>query len=522
VARRQVTMNEIIEMMYHWHQGVGLQEIRRSLGFDRNTVRKYVRLAQAVGVSRGAPFPPEGDLAEKLKAATDATVLRATPVRDRIAPHQEWITDLLHNEQIDAKQVWRLFQERTGLKIGYCTMLRYLKSHFQWGRPVVTVRIEVVPGSQGQVDFGYAGMMKDPETGKLRRTWVFIMILSYSRHRFVRFVFRQDVRNWIDCHVRAFAFFGGVPGSIVLDNLKPGVVKPDIYDPTLNRAYADLERHYGFIADPAKVGKPKHKGKVERRVAVVRRHLLAGRDFRDIDEANERALTWCRQEIGMEIHGTTKRRPFEVFQKEEASSMRQLPAEPFECPQWKKCTVHPDHHIVFDRSYYSLPTRFIGKQVWVRGGRRLVHIFLDEQLIKTHSRALFPGTFGTDYSDYPPEKLAYLMPVPTYCRTKAAEIGPQTEALIRKILGDHAMRNLRKAQSVLRLAQKYGNTAMEVAAERALFFGNFRYRSIKDILEKGWKMAPEPASRIPVNLSPLGQRFLRPPDYFASGSEVTP
>jgi hypothetical protein len=126
----------------------------------------------------------------------------------------------------------------------------------------------------------------------------------------------------------------------------------------------------------------------------------------------------------------------------------------------------------------------------------------------------------TDHLDYPPEKLAYLMPAPTYCRTKAAEIGPQTETLIRKILSDHAMRNLRKAQSVLRLAQKYGKTAMEAAAERALFFGNFRYRSIKDILEKGWKITPEPASRIPVNLSPLGQRFLRPPDYFASGTEV--
>jgi transposase len=254
-------MNEIIEMVYQWHQGVCLQEIRRSLGFDRNTVRKYVRLAQAIGVTRGAPFPRGGDLAEKLKAAMDEAGLKKTPVRDRIAPHQEWITGLLQNEKIDANQVWRLFQERTDIRIGYCTMLRYLKSQFQWGRPAVTVRIEVAPGSQGQVDFGYAGMMQDPETGKLRRTWAFIMALSYSRHRFVRFVFRQDVRNWIDCPVRAFAFFGGVPGSIVLDNLKPGVIKPDIYDPILNRAYADLERHYGFIADPAKVGKPKHKVK---------------------------------------------------------------------------------------------------------------------------------------------------------------------------------------------------------------------------------------------------------------------
>lgn len=497
-----------------------MQEIQRSLGFDRNTVRKYVRLAKVVGVRRGDPFPPEGDLAGKLKAVRDGASVRATPGRDRIVPHREWIADLVRSGKIDAKQIWRLFQERTGLRIGYCTMLRYLKSQFHGGAPAMTARIEVAPGSQGQVDFGYAGVMKDPETGKLRRAWAFIMTLSYSRHRFVRFVFRQDVRNWIDCHIRAFAFFGGVPGAIVLDNLNPGVVKPDIYDPTVNRAYADLERHYGFVADPAKAGNPKHKGKVERMVPVVRRHLLAGRDSRDIDEANERALAWCRREIGMEIHGTTKRRPFEVFQKEEAPCLKPLPTEPFECPQWKKCVVHPDHHIVFDRSYYSLPRRVIGKEGWVRGSSHLVHVFLDEQLIKIHRRALVPGTFVTDPSDYPPEKLAYLMPAPTWCRRKAAEIGPQTESLIRKILEDHAMRNLRKAQAILRLAEKYGNTAMEAAAERALFFGNFRYRSIKDILEKGWKITPEPVAPLPLPLSPLGQRFLRPPEYFASHTEV--
>jgi transposase len=514
-------MNEIVEMIYQWHQGVGIKDIRRSLGFDRNTVRKYVRLAQLAGVSREGPFPPEGELVEKLKSVKESSALNVRPVQELIGAHQGWIVALLQDEKIKGKQVWRLFQEKTGLGIGYCTMLRYLRSQLQWGSSITTVRIETEPGKQAQVDFAYAGMMKDPESGKLRKAWAFIMVLSYSRHRFVRFVFRQDVRNWIDCHERAFAFFGGVVGCVVLDNLKAGVVKPDIYDPTLNRAYADLERHYGFIADPARIRKPKHKGKVERMVSVVRGQLLAGREFRDIDEANERALIWSKQEIGMEIHGTTKRRPFEVFQKEEVSCLKPLPSEPFECPLWKACTVHPDHHIVFDRSYYSLPTRFIGKQVWVRGGRRLVHIFLDEQLVKTHARTFVPGTFMTDPSDYPPEKLAYLMPAPTYCRAQAAQIGPQTETLIRTILGDHAMRNLRKAQAILRLAQKYGNSSMEEAAKRALFFGNFRYQSIKTILEKGWNMPAEPVRQIPLDLSPLGRSFLRPPDYFGSTREVT-
>lgn len=513
-------MNEIVEMIYQWHQGAGFKSIRRSLGFDRNTIRKYVALAQSVGVSRDVAFPQETELVEKLKGLSHRGLLRETPVKDLITPYRDWVEGLLGLPEMTAKQVWRLFRERTELRVSYWTMKRYLRTEFQFGAPEVTVRIEVDPGSQAQVDFGYAGMMVDPLSGKLRRAWVFIMTLSYSRHRFVRFIFRQDVKNWIDCHIQAFEFFGGVPASVVLDNLRAGVLKPDIYDPTLNRAYGELERHYGFVADPAKAGKAKHKGKVERGVPIVRKHLLAGRHFRDIDEANQRALRWSREEIGMEIHGTTKRKPFEVFHREEAPRLKPLPSEAFECPQWKKCTVHPDHHIVFDKSYYSLPTRWIGKEVWVRGARRLVQIFYDEQLIKTHLRAEQPGTWVTDLSDYPPDKLAYLMPTPTYCRQRASEIGPHTEALVEEILREHAMKNLRKAQALLRLADKHGQASMEAAAQRALFFGNFRYRSIKTILEKGWfSLEPPSASSVQIPLSPLGQRFLRPPEYFAPREE---
>ena len=134
-----------------------------------------------------------------------------------------------------------------------------------------------------------------------------------------------------------------------------------------------------------------------------------------------------------------------------------LPATPFERPLWKECTVHPDHHIVFDKSYYSLPTRYIGKKVWAKGTRKTTEIFLDHERIKVHPRSHTPGRWMTDQTDYPPEKLAFLMATPTWCRKKAAEFGPHTEALITAILKENAMRNLRKAQAILRLAEKYSD-----------------------------------------------------------------
>lgn len=518
MARRSVEMNEIVEIIYHWHKGNSIKGIKRSLKFDRKTIRKYIHMAQQLGVKRGEPLPDEQELVKGLRALCSSPALYETPAMDSVGIYRDQISRWLEEKDITGKQIWRLLKEEHELSIGYSSVKRYLKREFDFRAPKVTVRIETPPGREAQVDFGYVGLMYDPSTEGDRKTWAFIMTLSYSRHRFVRFVFRMDSPTWIDCHIRAFQFFEGLPGTVILDNLKPGVLKPDIYDPTLNYAYADLEHHYGFVADPAKVRSPKLKGKVERVVPVVRQHLLAGRCFKDIMEANQRALSWSKNEIGQEIHGTTKRKPYPVFLEEEKSTLKPLPAESFEIPLWKECSVHPDHHVVFDRSYYSLPTRYIGKKVWVRGIQRLVRIFYQHELIKTHPRSKYPGQRVTDETDYPPEKLAYLMATPTYCRKQAAEYGPYTEKLISKILSDHAMRNLRKAQGILRLGEKYSRKELDSACERALLFGNYRYKSLKNILEMGLCKPEDPPPVSP--LSPLGKSFLRPETYFVP--EVQP
>jgi transposase len=506
-------MNEVMEILLQWHQGASIKGITRSLGYDRKTVRRYVRAAEEVGLRRDEPFPDEQMICGKLKTLLEkSTLCRQAPAREMLGGYRDEIEELLKEKEMTAKQVMRLLVECHGLKVSYASVLRYLGEQFDLGGPEATVHLETAPGNEAQVDFGYVGRMRDPESGKDRKTWCFIMTLSHSRHRFVRFVFRQDSPTWIDCHIRAFEFFHGVVKWVVLDNLKPGVIKPDLYDPRINRAYADLERHYGFVADPAGIRRAKHKGKVERSVPVVRKHLLAGRKFRDIREANERALTWCRFEIGDQIHGTTKRKPYEVFISEEKGHLKPLPREPFEIPVWKECTVHPDHHIVFENCFYSLPTRYIGKKVWVRGTSKAVRIFLDNQLIKTHTRSMEPGKWVTDQTDYPPQKLAYLMSTPASCLARAAEYGPNTQTLIKDILKAGGHRAMRKAQAVLRLGVKWGEN-LEKASEKALAYGNTEYRSIRSMLEKGFLFTEAPAAA--VQLSCLGKSFLRESSYFS-------
>ena len=292
MARRNVRMEEYLELVYQWHRGRSIRQIRDSLQISRKTMGKYLRLFMARGLSREKPLPPQEELARMVASVVQVAVFEQ-PARERIRLYHQQIQEWLEQPDMTIQQVQRLLEEQHELKVSYMSVYRYVRSHIVPLCKPVTVRMHSPAGEQGQVDFGYAGLMQDPETGKRRKTWVFIMILSYSRHRFGRFVFGQDSPTWLDCHMRAFSFFRGCPRLLVLDNLKDGVLKPDLYDPTLNPAYAELERHYGFVADPAKVQMARHKGKVERCVPVVRQQILAGRRFRDIEEANEKALEWC-------------------------------------------------------------------------------------------------------------------------------------------------------------------------------------------------------------------------------------
>jgi len=521
MARRAITMMELVETVYQWHSGQSIRKVSKSLGISRNTVKRYIRLANAAGIVRDKGLPEREELVRILSSQGEGGCLinRSAPAQALLAPHHQSMEVWLKDKDITAKQMWRLLSEEQEVKVGYTTVKRYLRENFSWGRKEVTFRLETPAGLQAQVDFGYAGLMQDPLTGRRRKAWAFIMVLSYSRHRFVRFVFEQKGPTWIDCHGRGFEFFKGVPETIVLDNLKSGVIKPDIYDPTLNRAYAECERHYGFVADPAKVRMAKHKGKVERQVRVVRQQVLAGREFSDIDEANRFALKWCREGIGMEVNGTTQRRPYELFRETEQAALKRLPEERFECPVWNECTVHPDHYLIFEKSFYSMPSRFIGQKVWVRGDDRTIRVFDQDRLVKTHPKAPSPGFRRTDESDLPPDKLAYLMPAPSKCRQQAADLGENVHRLVDLLLKEHTIKNLRKVQGILRLGVKYGGGRLDAACERSLAFGNLKLKSIKKILEKGLDdLDPAWADDPVAAMSEQGRSFIRPGAYY--GQEV--
>ncbi|MBY0501950.1 MAG: IS21 family transposase [Alphaproteobacteria bacterium] len=488
MARRKIEMLEVREVIYQWQKGQGSRIISRSLGIARTTIRDLLKKAKFLGLK----IDSKGEETERIiERLIKERYVREEPgpAQRHLSTHHKKIEEWRLSPHMTTKQMVRLFKEE-GEKISEGSLRRYLKKHFaELVRTTSTVHLEIEAGQQAQVDFGYVGFMKDPLSGKMRKAWAFIMTLAYSRYRFVRFVFKQDIKTWVDCHIRAFNFFGAIPKSVLLDNLKSGILKPDIYDPTLNRTYGELERHYGFIADPAKVRIAQHKGRVERSVAICRQQILAGRVFKDIEEANVYALKWCRHENAHAVTRTTGKTPWKMFEVEK-EHMLSLPTEEFECPIWQRALVHKDQHIIFEGSFYSVPHAYVRETVWIRATLRLVEIFFEQTRIKSHIRENRKGQWITDQKDYPKGARYFLEKGIPECLEEAKEIGDSVHAFLSQFLVKPSMTHQRKAQAILRLSETYSPVRLEAACKRALLFESTTYRSLKRILEDGLDYKP--------------------------------
>ena len=348
----------------------------------------------------------------------------------------------------------------------------------------------VEPGSEAQIDYGRLGMWTDPATGRRHTVQAFVMVLACSRYMFVRPVLRMDQEAWTRCHVEAFAFFGGVPARLVPDNLKTGVDKPDLYDPKINRSYAELAAHYGALVDPARAFKPKDKPRVERPMPYVRDSYWRGRTFATLEGMQADAVRWCQ-----EVAGARSCRPLDgaapavVFAAVEAPALAALPATPFVLATWATGKVGPDIHVKVGAALYSVPWRLIGQQVHARSTATMVQITHEGKVVATHVRR--ERGRATTVAHYPPEKIAFHMRTPTWCRHAAQEVGPSCWQVIATLLEVNALFRLRAAQGVLGLRAKHSPTRLEAACAKAIAVGDPSYRTIKGILLAGTETAAE-------------------------------
>jgi transposase len=492
MARRTFTVVDVVEILQHWYAGRPKVEVARSLGVDPKTVRRYVAAAEAAGLSAGGP--PVSDEQWRARAREWFPALADFKLRQpswgQIDAYRELIETLVG--VVPMSVIHQRLRDEHGLEASVASVRRYMRAHFDQeirAGQVTIWRPPVDPGDEAQVDYGYLGTWTDPASGRRRKVWAFSMVLAYSRHLFVFPVLRMDQQAWVDAHLAAFSFLGGCPRRVVLDNLRAGVIKPDIYDPKINRAYAELAAHYGVLVDPARVGHPKDKPRIEAVQLYVRRSFFAGRDFASLAAMVAEAQRWSREVAGQRTPRVLEgRTPAQVFDADERGVLLPLPVMPFELARWSHPKVGPDAHAKLGKTLYSLPYRLIGRHVDARATNLRVQFYLDGTLVKTHP--FKARGRQTDWGDLPAERVGFFMRNPSWCLAQAAMVGEACQTLVGDLLSVNALFRLRQAQGVLRFGQKYGDDRLEAACRRAIDAGDPSYKTVKGILAAGTERLP--------------------------------
>jgi len=505
---------DVQELVRLVRDGASDREITTLVGLNRRTISRYRRWAAEQNLLDG-PLLNVGELQTRLNATLP---LRLPPQQtSSVAAYQAQI--LAYRRQgVELAAIRARLEEEHGVPISYDAIWRLVRRLEHSQLPETFVRVEVPPGCEAQVDFGYAGRHIDPASGLLRKCWVFVLVLSFSRHLYAEVVFDQRVETWLLCHRHAFESWQGIPERIVLDNLKAAILRASVHDPVVQRAYRECAVHYGFRIDPNPPRTPNLKGKVEQGgVHYVKRNFLAGRSPTPVDELNRKLRTWCTDTAGRRLHGTTKQHPLAQFEQLERPALRPLPHAPYDLAIWKQATLYRDCYVVFEGSYYSAPYRLVGQMLWIRAGARTVELFTaDHQPIATHDRATQPGERKTILAHLPPYKVAGLVTGRETCTVQAASIGPATADVVRQLLDHRPEDRLHVAQRVLCLAESAGPQRLELACARALHYGTPEYPALKRILAAGLEVVPLHVADQPQpprsNLT-----FLRHASEFAAG-----
>ena len=404
---------------------------------------------------------------------------KASPALSACEPFQE-VIQLGLSRGRNARAIWQDLVSDHGFSAGYQSVRRFIYKLRGSQTPQARAVILTVAGEEAQVDYGSGPMVRDPQSGKYRRTRLFVMTLGYSRKCVRLLTFRSSSRIWAELHEKAFRRLGGSTRIVVLDNLKEGVLVPDIYDPALNPLYRDVLAHYGTVALPCRIQDPDRKGKVESAVGHAQKTPLQGKRFESLEEAQAYLDRWETHWADTRIHGTTKRQVAAMF-AEEKPSLLPLPLEPFRYYQHGQRVVHLDGCVEVEAAYYGLPPGWIGQLVQVQWDELFVRILDPKsgQLLREHVRQKRGGyrVQEQDVSSRRPYKVSQLL-------WRAEHAGAQIGTLCNHIYNQQGQLSVRRIQGVLSLAKKYGTAATEDACAVALEMGVREYQFVRRYLER--------------------------------------
>lgn len=446
-------------------QGVSNHQIAKRLGVDKKTVLRNLKKIQ-----KGEPAP------------------QRAPVGSKLDPFREQIIEGIEAGR-SAIQIYQDLLKEPGFSACYDLVKKWVAKRRPTS-PEVYCRLRVRPAEEAQVDFGWAGRFL--VEGKAHSAWAFVMTLSWSRYAHYELVLDQKVPTFLSCLIHALELFGGVPQRIKLDNLKAAILWNSLQERYYQQEFARLSAYYGFVPDPCRVATPTDKGKVESGVGYVKKNALAGRSFPDFQAARDYLLHWRDEVANLRIHGTTKRRPIDLFQQER-EALRPLPAVAFPVATWGEYRVRKDCHIHVLGNYYSVPYLWVGKKVTVRIGQESLRIFGDYELLWEHPLALGKGKEITHPGHYPSQKRIATQAIHQQRLERVRSVGPMARAYLARLKEDPRKVFSDQLKGLSRLCDQYSREILERAFERALLYEAFDLKVLQNILQQGlWQLPLEP------------------------------
>ena len=488
MAKKRLSMRKIREVLRLKHSGLSIRAIARACSIGRETVREYLCRASEAGLG----WPLSDELSdEELESQLFPSVVKIYGKRN--CPNWALVHKELRKKGVTRHLLWTEYKEETPDHYRYS---RFCDLYREWTKNLnPSMRIPHKAGERLFVDYaGLTMLYRDPSSGEEKKAYIFVATWGASNYTYAEAHPCQSLTSWIGGHIKAFEYFGGVPELLVPDNTKTGVTSACYYEPDLNPTYLELARYYGTAVLPTRVRRPKDKAKVEKGVQVVEYWLIAPlrkRQFFSIEEINE-ALWERLEDLNTRTMQHMERSRQEMFEELDKPMLRPLPERAFEVAEWKRAKVNIDYHVEFKKHYYSVPYTLIRKHVDLRATSQVIEVFYNSRRVSSHERDDTPGRHSTHREHMPESHRHYAEYNPERFINWAKRIGDLTEQLVNGIFSsrDHPEHGYRSCLGLMRLESRYGKERLEAAAKRALFFGLYSFRGVKNILEAGLDKAP--------------------------------
>ena len=481
-------IKKVIEL--YNNSSLSIRELERATQLARSTVNDYISRYKASNKSYA-----------ELKELSDLEIYQLLfpnfkQKTGKIRPDYYYVNNELKKKHVTRQILWEEYKERHPEGLGYTQFCYHLK---EWQKKLtVSMRQIHKAGEKLFIDYsGLKGEITDRKSGKKRLVDIFVATLGASSYTFAEASENQKLSSFINSHIEAFEYFGGIPEILVPDNLKSAVTKATRYNPQINASYEDMAEHYNTIVIPARPYHPKDKSKVELAVKLVQRWILAkirNEIFYSLEELNIRIRSLLEYYNDKKIKRLNKSRK-ELFLSIDKPALKALPKVRYEFKNIRLRRVNIDYHIEIEGSYYSVPYQLTGKEVLAKYNSHIVTVYYNNRNVAIHPRFMETNQVSTDKTHMPQSHKRYADIMPSLLIEKAKAIGEKTGKLVDKIINEseHPEKGYRTAYGILRVAQKYKNDSeVEYASAKMLVLGTKSNTHFESILKrKMWQIKEE-------------------------------